>query len=213
MGIFFILFSMFACNVCSKSFANKGGLTQHCKGKKHLENISAPEKRKEIDALESAALAQRQKQSSESNAVARSEADASAIEATRVARVAQDAYEAAAHEQRKKIDALESAALAQRQKLAPEPALAIEAARVAQQASEAAAHDRRQNEASEAKRKKIDALESAALALLYDASASNQAARAASLAKYHGSVLETRASSLSTPVRGGFADEVKSPLF
>ena len=59
MGIFFILLSMFACHLCSKSFAKKAGLTEHCNGKKHLENISAPEKRKEIDALESAALAQR----------------------------------------------------------------------------------------------------------------------------------------------------------
>ncbi len=56
---------MFACHLCSKSFAKKAGLTEHCKGKKHLENISAPEKRKEIEALESAALAQRHKLSSD----------------------------------------------------------------------------------------------------------------------------------------------------
>ena len=65
MGTFFIILSMFACHLCSKSFAKKAGLTEHCKGKKHLENISAPEKRKEIEALESAALAQRHKLSSD----------------------------------------------------------------------------------------------------------------------------------------------------
>ena len=112
MGIFFILLSMFACHLCSKSFAKKAGLTEHCNGKKHLENISAPEKRKEIDALESAALAQRalaqrQKLSSdpaalESAALAQRQSDAAALES---AALTQRQSDAAA------LESLESAAI------------------------------------------------------------------------------------------------------
>ena len=91
---------MFACHLCSKFFEKKAGLTQHCKGKKHLENISAPEKRKEIDALESAVLAQRQKLSS----------DAAALESAALAQRQSDAA------------ALESAALAQRKKMSSDAA-------------------------------------------------------------------------------------------
>ena len=157
MGIFFILFSMFACHVCSKSFANKGGLTQHCKGKKHLENITAPEKRKEIDALESAALAQRQKLASGA--------------------------------ERKQIGALEEIALAQRQKMASEAA-------------------RKQIDALE----EIDSLESAALAQQQQASEAirekNDAFESAALVQR-----QKLLSDDANPVRGDFAEEVKSPLF
>ncbi len=81
---------MFPCHLCSKSFPDKAGLTQNNTGKKHLENTSAPEI---VDALESAALAQRQKLSAEA---------ASTAEATRVA---QHAYEVAALAQRQKLPA------------------------------------------------------------------------------------------------------------
>ncbi len=70
VGIIFSLFLMFDCHVCSKSFAKKAGLTQHCSGKKHLENMITSEKRKQPDALETAAIAQRQKLSSTDAALA-----------------------------------------------------------------------------------------------------------------------------------------------
>ena len=90
---------MFDCHVCSKSFAKKAGLTQHCRGKKHLENMITSEKRKEPDALETAAVAQRQKMSTDS---------ASATESMRAA--AQNALETEAlHQFQMRVQAARNA--------------------------------------------------------------------------------------------------------
>ena len=62
---------MFDCHFCGKSFGNKAGLTQHCKGKKHRENM---------DTFETAA--QRQQLASDAS---------SAIEATQAANIAVEA--------------------------------------------------------------------------------------------------------------------------
>ena len=100
VGIIFSLLLMFDCHVCSESFAKKAGLTQHCRGKKHLENIFTSEKRKETDALETAAEAQRQKMSTDS---------ASATEAMRAA--AQNALETEAlHQFQMRVQAARNAA-------------------------------------------------------------------------------------------------------
>jgi len=126
---------MFDCQFCGKTFGDKAGLTQHCKGKKHRENMDTFEKRKEPDALETAAVAQRQKLESD----------------------AKIAMEAEALQQFQKRVEAERAARLQEQKISSD--------------------------------------------------------EAASLKKTRDSVSETRASSLSTSVRGGFADEVKFPKF
>ena len=177
--IFYSLLSMSDCQYCAKSFGNKDGLKQHCKGKKHLENMETWGKRKEPDplatamraatiAMEAEALQQYQKRVEAPRATTAMEAEAlqQFQKSVAAARAAQKASETDARVERQNI-AMEAEALQQFQK-------SVEAARAAQKASETDARVERQNVSS-------------------DEAASIKAARAAKFAEYLNSVPETSA--------------------
>ena len=146
VGIIFSLLLMFDCHVCSKSFAKKAGLTQHCRGKKHLENMITSEKRKEPDALETAAIAQRLKLTSADAALATEAMRAAAQNALETEALHQfqmrvQAARNASARNTSESNALETDARAERRKESFKNAAAIEA-------SEAAALAQRQIEAT-----------------------------------------------------------------
>jgi hypothetical protein len=192
---------MFDCHFCGKSFGDKAGLTQHCKGKKHSENMDASEKRKEPDPLETATRAakiameaealQQFQQGVQAARAAQNTSEAASKTAARLQGQKLSSDKAASLKKKRAAqDAHEAEDLVQRQKLLYNAASAIEAARVAQDADKAAQREKASTDDTESK-----------------------VTEAAFLVEYRDSVSETRASSLATPVRGGFAEEVKSPKF